>query len=154
MAVGTLKKNTYFNIVGNVLGTAGISNKYQVIPGDSYNVDVDDPIYILGHDVGGSGDDPNVAPTIFRHGNYDYFTNSTIWDANNSNHTLPASLYLSSKPSWWCNETPWPPIGPDVAGLANAIPAERKFEGLICTTGGGTPPDTTPPSPPTGVTVQ
>jgi len=36
-------------------------------------------------------------------------------------------------PAWWCRETPWPPIGPDVSGYANAIPAERRFEGLPCT---------------------
>ena len=36
-------------------------------------------------------------------------------------------------PEWWCQETPWPPIGPDVAGYANDIPAKRRFEGLPCT---------------------
>jgi hypothetical protein len=36
-------------------------------------------------------------------------------------------------PEWWCRETPWPPIGPDVLGYSNDIPAKRRFEGLPCT---------------------
>lgn len=30
-------------------------------------------------------------------------------------HTLPASFFYSSQPTWWQGE-PWPPIGPDVTG--------------------------------------
>ena len=48
-----------------------------------------------------------------------------------SSQILPASFFLSSKPTWWPNTTPWPPIGPDVtggnipnyAGHAYSIPA-------------------------------
>ncbi len=29
---------------------------------------------------------------------------------------IPASFYLSSKPSWWTSAIPWPAIGPDVTG--------------------------------------
>jgi len=29
---------------------------------------------------------------------------------------LPASFYLSSRPSWWPSAKPWPAIGPDVTG--------------------------------------
>jgi hypothetical protein len=43
-------------------------------------------------------------------------------------------MYLGGEPDWWCLETPWPPIGPDVAGYINAIPAQRRFEGLPCST--------------------
>jgi len=32
-----------------------------------------------------------------------------------ASHALPASFYLSSKPSWW-GTMPWPAIGPDVMG--------------------------------------
>ncbi len=31
-------------------------------------------------------------------------------------HALPASFYLSAKPSWWPSGKPWPAIGPDVTG--------------------------------------
>jgi hypothetical protein len=41
--------------------------------------------------------------------------------------TLPPSLFLSSRPSWWPATTPWPPIGPDVTG-GNADPAGHAFK--------------------------
>lgn len=59
-----------------------------------------------------------------------------------SSQTLPASLYLKSKPAWFGN-VPFPAIGPDVAngnapntsstptgGHANKIPARSCYEGL------------------------
>src|ERR1019366_3771683 len=101
-------------------------------------------IYTLGwtgiNGVGGcSGPpacDPVVRPTLMRWGNYDTVTGGIKWDAAeaspavvpyvNANftssyfdslaHTLPASLYYSSKPSWWPAAKAWPPVGPDVSG--------------------------------------
>ena len=69
-----------------------------------------------------------------RWGNYDVVNNAARWDATeaspgsvpyiNANfsssyfsalsHSLPASLYYSSTPSWWPSGKNWPPIGPDV----------------------------------------
>jgi hypothetical protein len=127
--------NRFMNVVGNVLGTTGKSNVYEVIAGQSYS-NYNKYIWVLGiTDTSTSSLDTQVASTLYRHGNYDYVTNSTVWDQGNTNHTMPASLYLNQKPSWWCNEIPWPPIGPDVVGKANAIPAERRFKGLSCTQG-------------------
>jgi hypothetical protein len=45
----------------------------------------------------------------------------TLGDTNAGQGALPASFYLSSKPSWWVfpfgnGSTPWPGIGPDVSG--------------------------------------
>jgi hypothetical protein len=71
--------------------------------------------------------DPTVAQTLLRHGNFDYVTNSTIWDPKISDHTLPPSLYLSGKPVWF-GEVPFPAIGPDVSGMFNKIPAQICFE--------------------------
>ena len=129
-AIEIAAKNYYMNVVGCVLGTPGKSNRYEVLPGQPYNDWSDDVIWALG--VGSGVDDPNVATTLLRHGNFDYVTNTVIWDPAIPNHNLPASLYLNRVPGWWCQETPWPPIGPDVAGLVNAIPAKRRFEGLSC----------------------
>ena len=70
--------------------------------------------------------DSNVGATIIRHGNYDYASNSTIWDSTIPDHTIPASLYLSGKPSWW-GALAWPPIGPDLAPMVGQIPAEYRF---------------------------
>lgn len=78
--------------------------------------------------------DATVRPTIMRWGNYDVVNDAVRWDsteaapgavayvsANKTTgyfdglaHTLPDSLYYSSKPSWWPAGKAWPPIGPDV----------------------------------------
>jgi hypothetical protein len=53
--------------------------------------------------------------TAFIHGEFSSVANAITW-ANGITHTLPASFYLSSQPSWWTSGIPWPAIGPDVAG--------------------------------------
>jgi len=101
-------------------------------------------IYSLGQggiDSCGSGS-PQSSPscdalaysTLMRWGNYDTVTAGVKWDSTeaspgavtyvNANfsssyfgslaHTLPASLYYSSTPSWWPSGKAWPAIGPDV----------------------------------------
>ena len=130
-AIEIAAKNTYMNVVGSVLGTPGKSNRYEVLPGQPYDDWSERVIYALG--VGSDVEDPNVAATLLRHGNYDYVTNSVIWAPGILDHDLPDSMYRSGAPEWWCQQTPWPPIGPDVAGYANDIPAKRRFEGLPCT---------------------
>jgi hypothetical protein len=129
-AIEIAAKNTNMNVVGSVLGTPGKSNRYEVLPGQPYDDWSEMVIWALG--VGSGVEDPNVAVTLLRHGNYDYVTNTVVWDPAIADHDLPASLYRTEMPAWWCRETPWPPIGPDVAGYSNDIPAKRRFEGQTC----------------------
>ena len=57
-------------------------------------------------------------------------------------HTLPASLYLAARPSWF-GAAAWPPIGPDVTGgnvsdvggLVHKIPAQLCYENTSKTNG-------------------
>jgi hypothetical protein len=131
----------FYNIVGNVLGSVDLPhNNYQETPtsgGGSQS------IYVIG---GGDGipDDSNVERTLLRWGNYDTvtktvrFVNTEIPSAiaNFANtlpsQTLPASMYLASRPSFFPAGKAWPPIGPDVTGgnipnvggFANTIPAQ------------------------------
>lgn len=75
-----------------------------------------------------------VRSTLMRWGNYDTVNAATQWNATEASpasapyvganftssyfsslaHTLPASLYYSSTPSWWTSGKNWPPTGPDV----------------------------------------
>lgn len=55
-----------------------------------------------------------AAQSGFQHGNFDIASNSTIWNGSVT-HTLPASFYLTSKPSWW-GSLAYPANGPDVTG--------------------------------------
>ena len=155
--------NPYFNLVGNVLGDPSKNWSYEA-PGCSGNT-----IYVIGYNAEGcsSSRDSQVRATLLRHGNFDYATGTAKWcddsgepgcQGGDASHTIPNSLYLSSRPSWWCNETPWPPIGPDLSPMASDIPAKRRYEGLACTTSSGTPPPPPPldlqPSPPTIINVE
>jgi hypothetical protein len=83
--------------------------------------------------------------------------------------TLPASFYLTSRPSWF-GSVAWPPFGPDVTGgnlagyggHANKIPAQLCYEAFGGPSNGGGSPlsfnaDTCygggdpPPDPPQGL---
>jgi hypothetical protein len=132
------KECRYMSVVGNVLGTAGWTTAYQH-EGEDFNA-YEKTIYKLGYysngDSDAAGNDHAVFTTLFRHMNFDYATNSVKHcdDAGEpgcqggpAGTTLPASLYRESPPSWW-GTTPWPAIGPDVAGYENKIPAQLRFE--------------------------
>jgi len=122
----------YHNIVGNILGDSSWEpDEYDMTGSRGYDHSV---VYRLGYvnmgnnDV--SGQDAKVKETIFRHGNYDYFNDATIWEPG-VDHEIPDSLVYDSKPAWF-GSVPWPPIGPDVPGYYNKIPAQLRFEGQGC----------------------
>jgi hypothetical protein len=91
-----------------------------------------------------------VRSTLMRWGNYDVVTGtrfnasevpSTLSLYSNpvpADNSLPASFYLSAKPSWW-GAGPWPAIGPDVTGgnitgvggHVYKIPARLCFENVM-----------------------
>jgi len=124
-----------FNIIGNVLGMPGFHNQYENFTGNTV-VNCRTSIYVLGWSNGGvnctqAGTTPNdtlVRSTMMRWGNYDVVNAAVRWDSTESSpgavlyigaqstpasHTLPASFYQPSKPSFF-GSIPWPPIGPDV----------------------------------------
>jgi hypothetical protein len=72
--------------------------------------------------------DPRVLSTLMRWGNYDTVTSAVRWDSTESSptattylsanptpasHTLPPSMYLSGRPTFW-GTMPFPAVGPDV----------------------------------------
>ena len=122
----SLDKNaTYFNVVGNVLGTLGVENIYEL-----QNVTLTGlkSIYRFGYTSDGdgntTGNDPRVFATALRHGNWDSYHNSTLWNGSDD-RVLPASMYLGGKPAWWGN-TAWPAVGPDLSPMYPAAPGAGK----------------------------
>ncbi len=139
----------YFNAIGNVLNRSGDTGIYE-LNNDNYqqytcNVRA---AYKLNNTAGCSfaPTSEKTYATFYRHGNYNYITNSIDWDSGNPDHTIPNSLYLSSKPSWYGGCT-WPPVNPISPTVAD-IPAKLRYNGQSCPSG-----DTTPPAAPTGVIV-
>jgi hypothetical protein len=134
-----VEKNWYWNFVGNVLGTTNKTMNYESPDlGDDYP-----SVYALGtaNGVSGFSTDPQTKATMFRHGNYDVVTGGIVW-SNGFSQTLPTSLYLTNKPSWF-NSLPWPPYDPNYPTAASStnIPAGYRFAY------GVNPPGVTAPPP-------
>lgn len=175
----------YTNLVGNAIGSAetaalkpyntGIATMAQqstVIYPASRSYDAVAYGYSFGYGgatdgTGGfdSRDTDQPYKTAFIHGDYEYTRNSVVWDANTSDHSLPASLFHTSKPPWF-GSSPWPPIGPDVTGgtgargFANANPAmacytntSRDSNGMLLFDAGGCYGGGTVVAPPTGLSA-
>lgn len=112
-AVEIQKNNLYENVVGNVLCPPGATGA----------------VWRIGRDRLTKTTDPRVAATLLRHGNYDYISGSTQWDSNISDHNLPNSYYLDSKPSFF-GDVPWPLIGPDLDPKVGLLPAKKRFDDM------------------------
>jgi hypothetical protein len=107
------------NVLGNVLGTDGVSTTY-----DDYDNGVSS-IFELG---GGSGTTDIVVTSLLRHGNYDYMHHAVVWDPKTTSHTLPPSMYLSAAPAWWPKGTAWPWVGPDRTPMVAELPAKARSD--------------------------
>ncbi len=150
-----------YNVVGNVLGSPGYASVYQ--PSSLNYPGGTKAIYRLGFPdccnsgYSGTGSNPtnsltfdtNVEATLVRHGNFDYFSNSVKWAPNISVRSLPVSLYLRGQPSWWntWGGTAFPPIGPDVSGYAQQIPAQLRYQAILSNSDIAPPEPSIPPAP-------
>jgi hypothetical protein len=138
-------KNRNHNIIGNILCHPGCTGVYE--RASSTNME----IWRLGYPCPGGSipGDPAVATSLIRHGNFDYVTNTTVWDPNIADRNLPASYYLASKPAFF-GSLPWPAIGPDLTPMVGQLPAKVRFDAM---TDRIPPPDPslqTPPVAPAG----
>lgn len=120
------------NVVGNILGTGGYHTNYWCTNATQYDNWGQWSIYVLGnYNAGGTPPWDNEIPSsTYLHGNYNFATSNILWDAGNEDHTLPASLFLATKPSWW-GGCPWPPYDPtntsEAAISPTNIPAGYRF---------------------------
>ena len=126
-AVDVEAHNYYNNIIGSIIGRRGDTGVRYAAEGGS---DVASISYRLGFQSPGSGtiSDTDVQPRTLIHGNYDYIGGGAVWDANNADRNLPASLYLSVKPAWF-GALAWPAFGPDLNPRQGTIPAVVRYEG-------------------------
>ena len=141
----------YFNAVGNIVGDSSWNPTFYQASKQTgtgyYTGGLDRAqgyLWVLGYPNMGSGSltaettltgftppggtypDSNVQATLLRHGNYDYYNKSVVWDNSISSHAVPDSLMHTSKPAFF-GTLQWPPIGPDVAGLVTPIPAQARW---------------------------
>ena len=136
----------YHTLVGNVIGDSSWTPAYYQLPANPASVS---GVYVLGFPGMDSismaaytsvpwdnwtksttAPDADVAATILRHGNYDYYNRSVVWDPAISSQSIPASLVYSSKPDFF-GTLQWPPIGPDVSGLVTSIPAKARWNAYL-----------------------
>ncbi len=122
--------NNYMNIVGNVLGTPGFADTYEV--NAPLNMPTSRSIYIIGM-LG----DTKPRQTLLRHANYDYYSKTTKYcdesgepgcHGGNASHIIPHSLYLVSKPAFF-GSCAWPPFGSDLNPMTGLLPAKARYEG-------------------------
>jgi hypothetical protein len=124
-AAGAMAYSYWMSYIGNVLGTPGHMTGW-VYDIDSWNMP---GVFMLGW--GGSNpSDPTVAKTALRNGNYDYLTKSVQWDASDTNHTLPNSLYLTQKPAFFNTGSgyTWPWVNPAGSQQLYTLPAKARYD--------------------------
>ena len=73
--------------------------------------------------------DLDVKATTLLRGNCTYKDNGVPKSESLDGATLPKSLYLKNKPSWF-GDLNWPPFGPDTHFEKNKIPAQVRFEAM------------------------
>ena len=130
-AAGAAAYSYWHSFIGNVLGMPGSKSGwvYQATRADllqGYPT-----IWLLGWDDWPPYSlDLNVPATTLRHGNYDYVTNSVVWDPGIADHTLPASLYLTQKPAFFDagRGYTWPWVDPVGTTKLRVLPAKARYD--------------------------
>ncbi len=131
-AIDIYPLNTHYSFVGNVLGITGMHTTWSTATLRGFN-EYASPTAPLVYSYGGAvGSIPSADSTSINHGNFDYKTNGVAYWEGGSDHGLRNSMYYSSAPAWWCAQTPWPAIGPDVNNIHNDIPAKLRYQGVSC----------------------
>lgn len=117
----------YMNFIGNVIGSAEMSAlsgsltltsniqwpTTRSYTGVAYGTSFG---FATTGDTGTAPlDSTNAFTNTFLHGNYNNISAAVTWNGSYT-HTLPASFYLSGKPTWWPATIVYPAIGPDVSG--------------------------------------
>jgi hypothetical protein len=124
------RNNRYETIVGNVLGSDGIHSRYKLA--GTAQSGASNYVYVFGY----AGTDTTslvnydqaVASTVLLKENYNYADRATNIAESLQGDALPASWYLTSKPSWF-GDRPWPWVDPNAPARAvpTNLPAGYRF---------------------------
>jgi hypothetical protein len=125
-AAGAMTYSYSMTYVGNVLGQPGLTTAANGYTDNMLNSTTWGPsIWMLGwNDVSPYTEDPNVAATAIRDGNWDSFLSQQTW-LTSSSAPLPNSLYLSCKPAFMGSNT-WPWVDP-TTGTTYTLPAKVRY---------------------------
>jgi hypothetical protein len=138
-AVGLQTGAWWFSFVGNILGFPAMplmtGQTGFITEASPSNLNADGSavrMWEIGYNENGFPNvaDPLVVARTYRHGNYDYVSDSVTWDPTVPEHTLPDSLYLSSKPAFFgANVWPWvEPTGATDTDRLGVLPARVRFD--------------------------
>jgi hypothetical protein len=151
-ATGPQAYTYWVSFVGNVLGTANCTTAANgwYLNNSFGGPDNSNGIFLLGWYNGGKSiNDPTTAtiyPAIppgvngttssctssgtncatILDGNFDFFSNAIHWATNDTNHVLPNSMYLTSKPAFFGTNT-WPWVVP-TTGTTYTLPAKARYD--------------------------
>ncbi len=134
-AVGVDGFNREHNFVGNVLLQPGlVLNGVRPVYESTSRATLGAPaVYRIGAgSLGGpieKFDDGTALRMLLRHGNFDYVTNTTVWDPKIATRELPPSLYLTAKPAFFGEEL-WPYVDPDRNPKVGVLPAKKRFDAM------------------------
>lgn len=160
-AVTLDRNNTYYSLVGNVLGKTGLHTTWSNgivyaancnwVFGGTGGKRSQPTVYGFGCDDNETFDSNTYATTI-KHGNYDYKTAGVAhWDGG-ADHTLKHSMYYSTKPSFFGGWT-WPMIGPDISGQVLVDGSGHALQPAVQRWLGNNPPSDQQPSPPQNLRI-
>jgi len=125
-AAAAMTYSYWLSYIGNVLGQPGLTTAANGYTDNMPNSTTWGPsIWMLGwNDVSPYTEDPNVAATAVRDGNWDSFLSQQTWLTNPA-ATLPNSLYLSCRPAFM-NSNTWPWVDP-TKGTTYTLPAKARY---------------------------
>jgi hypothetical protein len=127
------RRNTFYTLIGNVLGEVGKPATYEYVTNSGWSASTS-TIFRLGFpNTGNQGFSGTYPPTPLAHadggprdlyvdrnntangttiieGNWTSVKGSQDWTMVPT--AIPHSLYLTSKPSWF-GDLPWPPVDPE-----------------------------------------
>jgi hypothetical protein len=126
------------NAIGNVLGNTGLHTTWSganLRGNNPFGTRANPAVYSYAGVTGlGTGTcdsitdmspNPSTDTTSLNHGNWDYKTNGVAYWEGGANHTLDASMYYTSEPTFLSNAgKPWPLEGPESNPTINTNPAE------------------------------